>query len=75
MAKLYRIIPDTISTLLSTGYISDISEDLLYKLGYLCYGDHDCGYFGTYEEGKGMSGESTKDYIFFLILHGHALKD
>lgn len=66
MAKLYRIIPDTTSTVISTGYLSDITEDLLYQLGFLSYGDHGLSYFGTYEEGKGNSGESSRDYIFFF---------
>ena len=35
MAKLYRIVPDTAATLTTTGYISKITEDLLYKLNYI----------------------------------------
>ena len=66
MAKLYRVVPDIVSTVLDTSYSSDIAEDLLYKMGYLSYGEHEYGYFGTYERGYGMLAESTEDYVFFF---------
>ncbi len=66
MAKLYRVIPDATSTVLTTGFLSDITEDLLYKMGYLSCGDTKWGYFGTYEKGKGNCADSTQDYMFFF---------
>lgn len=64
MAKMYRIIPDTMSTVMTTGYLSKIAEDLLYKLGYIC----SCNerYFGLYECGSGMVSERSTSSIFFF---------
>lgn len=64
MAKMYRIVPDAISTVMTTGYLSKIAEDLLYKLGYIC--SHNDRYFGLYEYGSGIVGEWSTRSIFFF---------
>lgn len=64
MAKLYRIVPDAISTTLTTGYLSDVNEDLFYKLGYINVPSG--GYFGIYESGKGMVWEKNSNSMFFF---------
>ena len=66
MAKLYRVVPDVTLTTLTVGYLTDITEDLLYQLGYLDHSlsDKDYGYFGIYDQG--MKRETTKDDMFFF---------
>lgn len=63
MAKLYRIVPDTISTVITSGYLSNTIEDLLYKLNYI--GIPNERYFGVYQ--KGIVNESNSNTMFFFV--------
>lgn len=64
MAKLYRIIPDTPSTALTSGYITGVTEDLLYKLGYLEYNKR-FRYYGMYCQGQGIRAERDKKFFYY----------
>lgn len=62
MTKLYRIVPDTAATLTTTGYISKITEDLLYKLNYIAQDNK--RYFGIYQKGEGIVCNGEKMFFF-----------
>lgn len=64
MAKLYRIVPNALASTMAKAYLTDIKEDMLYKLGYMSYDDHQMQYFGTYS--ARMMSESANDYVFFF---------
>lgn len=64
MAKLYRLIPNTVATICETGYICDISEDLFYKLGYISINDHMNGYL--IDRGNSWA-RKTESGIFFYF--------
>jgi len=64
MIKLYRLVPDALSTSIATGYVSSITEDLFYKLGFISIPNSQ--YFGLYSEGEGMVSEKNNGMFFFL---------
>lgn len=67
MAKVYRMIPDTVTSAYSKGYLSDVTEDLFYKLGYLNFNDHEKQYFSVKENNSlNCYGDSTDKGIFFF---------
>lgn len=64
MAKLYRVVPDSTVTLITNGYYSDISEDLLYQIGF--FNPYNSGYFGIYDYNTGITGENRTKSLFFF---------
>lgn len=65
MAKLYRLVPDSITTVQTTGYKTNVVEDLFYNLGYVAINNE--RWLGYYRDGEGIVTESPeKGYFFFL---------
>lgn len=64
MGKLYRIVPDSTATLITNGYYTDISEDLLYNIK--CFNPDNSGYFGIYDHNTGITGEEMTNSLFFF---------
>lgn len=64
MAKLYRLVPDSITSIILTQMYSQVTEDLFYRQNMV--EAYSYGYFGLYKKGTGNTAESYRKTMFFF---------
>ena len=64
VSKLYRIVPDTTITYITTGLRPNTNEDLLYNFG--CFSSYDNVDFGIYNCNSGITNEQGTNSLFFF---------